>query len=65
MFADATILAVRTRLAHSIAWPMAEAPTSEVRQVPLNAEDAAQAAFAAAIDVRWRLGRSARPGATS
>jgi prephenate dehydrogenase len=65
VFADPTFKAARTRFGQAIERLAADAPTPEVRQVVLNAEEAAHATIAAAIDVAWRLGRSARPGATS
>ena len=65
VFADPTFKAARTRFGQAIERLAAESPTPEVRQVVLAAEETAHAAIAAAIDVAWRIGRSARPGATS
>lgn len=65
VFADPTFMAARTRFGQAIERLAADAPTPEVRQVVLAAEEAAHAVIAAAIDVAWRIGRSARPGPTS
>jgi hypothetical protein len=65
VFADPAFKAARRRFGQAIEQMVANAPTPDARQVPLNAEDAAHAAIAAAIDVAWRLGRNARPGPTS
>jgi hypothetical protein len=65
VFADPTFKTARTRFGAAVGRLAAEWPTSGGQQVVLNAEDAAHAAFAAATDVRWQFGRSARPRATS
>ena len=65
VFADRTFGDARTRFAQAVQRPAAGAPTPKSRQVVLNAEEAAHAAIAAAIDVACRIGRSARSGPTS
>ncbi len=65
VFANPTFKEARTRFGQAIERLVANSPTPEARQVVLNAEQAAHEAMALAIVVAWRLGRSARSGATS
>ena len=65
VFADPTFKVTQGRFHQSIAQLVADCPPGDYQRVVLAAEEAAHAAIATAIDAAWRIGRSARPGATS